>query len=117
MFLQENIQMATGKGKDAQYYLLLEKRTSKLLWGITFHQSERPSSERLQTNAGGAVEQSEPSHTAGGNAGAATVAKSTAVPQNLERELPYDPATSLQDKHAEESENSNSKIRGAPQYS
>ena len=49
MFLQENIQMATGKGKDAQYYLLLEKRTSKLLWGITFHQSERPSSKSIQT--------------------------------------------------------------------
>ena len=85
--------------------LIIRETQSKLQRGrSTSYQSERPSSESLQTNAGGAVEQSEPSHTAGGNAGAATVAKSTAVPQNLERELPYDPATSLQDKHAEESE-------------
>jgi len=63
------------------------------------------------------VEQREPSHTADGNAGAATVEKSTEVPQKLKRQLPYDPAIPLQDKHTEKKENSNSKTRGAPQCS
>ena len=63
------------------------------------------------------MEQREPSRTAGGNAAADTVEKSTEVPQKLKRQLPYDLAIPLQDKHTEKKENSNSKIRRAPQCS
>ena len=41
---------------------------SKLLWGITSHQAEWPSSKNLQTiNAGEGVEKREPFYTVGGN--------------------------------------------------
>jgi len=47
---------------------LLEKGKSKLQWGITSYQSERPSPENLQTIiAGEDVEKREPSWTVSGN--------------------------------------------------
>ena len=58
----------TNTWKDAQHGSLLEKCKSKLLWDITSHQSEWPSSKSLQTiNAGEGVEKREPSCTVVGN--------------------------------------------------
>ena len=57
-----------GTWKDVQYCYILEKCKSKPQWGITSHQSERPSPKSIQIiNAGEDVEKREPSYIVGGN--------------------------------------------------
>ena len=65
-FSKEAYRWLINTWKDAQHHSLLKKCKSKLLWDITSHQWEWPSSKSLQTiNAGEGVEKREPSFTAG----------------------------------------------------
>ena len=67
-FSKEDVQTTNKHMKSAQHHWLLEKCKSKLLWGTTSHQSERPSLISPQiTNAREGVEKREPSCTVGGN--------------------------------------------------
>ena len=63
-----NLKIVLSTWKDAQYHKLLKKCKSKLQSGTTSHQSEWPSSKRLQIkNAEKGVEKREPNYTAGEN--------------------------------------------------
>ena len=66
-FSKEEYRWPKNTWKDVQHHSLLEKCTSKPLWGTTLHQPEWPSSKTLQiVSAGEGVEKKEPYYTVGG---------------------------------------------------
>ena len=87
----------TNTWENVQHSSFLEKYKSKLQSGTTSHQSEWPSSENLQINAGGGVEKREPSCTVGENVNWCSYYGEQCEDffKKLGIKLPYDPAIVL----------------------